>query len=644
MEQEQWRELVKGLPDRPGVYLFKDAAGQVIYVGKALSLRNRVRSYFHASAGLNQRTMAMLSRAAGLDWIVTDTELEALTLESNLVKRYRPRYNVMLKDDKHYPYLRVTTEDRWPRLVIARRARRDGSRYFGPYYPASVVHETMRLCRRLFPLRTCSDRVLENTERPCLNYHIGRCLGPCTGQVDEGEYRQVVRDLCLFLGGRGEEVRGRLRARMEEAAERLEFEKAARLRDQIQALDRLIEEQKMVSTGLEDQDVVGLARAEGDVCVQVFFMRAGKVVGRRHYFLPASSLAAAPDAPEGARAGTAPSRGAPVVPRHQEGGANGRAQDAEILAAFLKQHYADTEDIPAQILLPSAPEDAELMGEWLSRQAGHRVSLVVPRKGEKKRLVDLVSENAREVLNEIKPEEERRREMGREAARMLGQLAGLAGPVHRLEGYDISNLQGRQAVGSLVVFEDGVPRKDHYRLFRLRTPGPDDYAMMQEVLFRRFRRGLEEAGSGSSWATLPDLVLVDGGRGQLNAALEVLRALNLERIPVMGLAKEQELLFLPGRPEAVELPRDSAALHLVQWLRDEAHRFALGHHRRARKREGLRSLLDEVPGIGPRRKKELLRHFGSLEKLAAASVEELAAVPGMNRAAAYRLKEYLSDG
>ncbi|MEW6398616.1 MAG: excinuclease ABC subunit UvrC [Bacillota bacterium] len=634
MEQEHWRELLKGLPDRPGVYLFKDAAGQVVYVGKALSLRNRVRSYFHSSAGLNQRTMAMLSRAAGLDWIVTDTELEALTLESNLVKRHRPRYNVMLKDDKHYPYLRVTTEDRWPRLVVARRARRDGSRYFGPYYPASVVHETMRLCRRLFPLRTCSDRALGNTERPCLNYHIGRCLGPCTGQVDADEYRQVVRDLCLFLGGRGEEVRQRLRARMEEAAGRLEFEKAARLRDQIQALDRLIEEQKMVSTGLEDQDVVGLARAGGDVCLQVFFMRAGKVVGRRHYFLPAASLALAPGASERTGAGTA---------HDAPGGGNGRVQDAEILAAFLKQHYADTEDIPAQILLPSAPEESDLIGEWLTRQAGHRVSLVVPRKGEKRRLVELVTENARQVLNEIKPEEERRREMGREAARVLGELAGLVGPVHRLEGYDISNLQGRQAVGSLVVFEDGVPRKEHYRLFRLRTPGPDDYAMMQEVLFRRFRRGLQEAGSGSSWATMPDLVLVDGGRGQLNAALEVLRALDLERIPAMGLAKEQELLFLPDRPEAVELPRDSAALHLVQWLRDEAHRFALGHHRRARKREGLRSLLDEVPGIGPRRKKELLRHFGSLEKLVAASVEELAAVPGMNRAAARRLKEYLGE-
>jgi len=608
VEETRWREVIKNLPDRPGVYLFKDAAGEVIYVGKALSLRNRVRSYFHSSAGLNQRTMAMLSRAADLDYIVTDTELEALTLESNLVKRYRPRYNVMLKDDKHYPYLRVTTEDRWPRLVIARRARRDGSRYFGPYYPASVVHETMRLCRRLFPLRTCSDRVLESTDRPCLNYHIGRCLGPCTGQVDEEEYRQVVRDLCLFLGGRGEEVRDRLRKRMEEAAERLEFEKAARLRDQIQALDRLIEEQKMVSTRLEDQDVVGLARAGPDACVQVFFMRAGKVVGRRHYILPEAS----PEAPE-------------------------------ILAAFLKQHYADAEDIPGQILLPAEPEDAELIARWLSQQAGHRVSLVVPRRGEKKRLVDLVTENARQVLNEVKPEEERRREMGREAARVLGELAGLSGPVRRLEGYDISNLHGRQAVGSLVVFEEGVPRKEHYRLFRLRTPGPDDYAMMQEVLFRRFRRGLEEAGSGSSWAVMPDLVLVDGGRGQLNAALEVLRALGLEHITVMGLAKEQELLYLPDRAEPVELPRDSAALHLVQWLRDEAHRFALGHHRRARKREGLRSLLDEVPGIGPRRKKELLRRFGSLEKLAAASVEELAAVPGMNRAAARRLKEYLGE-
>ncbi|MEW6546930.1 MAG: excinuclease ABC subunit UvrC [Bacillota bacterium] len=621
MEQERWRELVRNLPDRPGVYLFKDAGGQVIYVGKALSLRNRVRSYFHSSAGLNQRTMAMLSRAAGLDYIITDTELEALTLESNLVKKHRPRYNVMLKDDKHYPYLRVTTEDRWPRLVIARRARRDGSRYFGPYYPASVVHETMRLCRRLFPLRTCSDRVLENAGRPCLNYHIGRCLGPCTGEVDQEEYRQVVRDLCLFLGGRGEEVRDRLRARMEEAAERLEFEKAARLRDQIQALDRLIEEQKMVSTRLEDQDVVGLARAGQDVCVQVFFMRAGKVVGRRHYLLPAAPA----DAAEG----------------EAVAGSGGAASDPEILGAFLKQHYAEAEDIPGQILLPASPEEADLIERWLTQQAGHRVSLVVPKKGEKRHLVDLVTENARQVLNDVGPQEERRRETGREAARVLGDLAGLPGPVRRLEGYDISNLHGRQAVGSLVVFEDGMPRKDHYRLFRLRTPGPDDYAMMQEILFRRFRRGLEEAGAGTGFASMPDLVLVDGGRGQLNAALEVLRALGLDHIPVMGLAKEQELLFLPGRPEPVQLPRDSAALHLVQWLRDEAHRFALGHHRRARKREGIRSLLDEVPGIGPRRKKELLRRFASLEQMASASVEELAAVPGMNLAAARRLKEYL---
>ncbi|HHY95475.1 MAG TPA: excinuclease ABC subunit UvrC, partial [Firmicutes bacterium] len=587
-KQERWQELLKNLPDHPGVYIFKDAAGQVLYVGKALSLRNRVRSYFHSSAGLNQRTLLMLSRAADLEYILTDSELEALTLESNLIKKHKPRYNIMLRDDKHYPYLRVTTGEEWPRLLIARRARRDGSRYFGPYYPSSAVTQTIRLARGLFPLRTCSDRTLRSATRPCLNYHIGRCLGPCTGQLNAEEYGQVVRDLCLFLGGRGEEVRDRLRARMEEAAERLEFERAARLRDQLQALDRLMEEQKMVSTGLEDQDVVGIARAGRDACVQVFFMRGGKVIGRRHYYLPDAGASA--------------------------------ADDGELVAAFLKQHYQTGDDIPGQILLPAHPEDGEVITAWLGQQAGHRVTLLVPRRGERRHLVELVGENARHVLNEIKPEEERRREAGQEAARALAELAGLSEPVRRLEGYDISNLQGREAVGSMVVFEEGVPRKDHYRLFRLKTPGPDDYAMMQETLFRRFRRGLQEVGSGSAFGCLPDLVLVDGGRGQLNAALEVVRALGLERLPVMGLAKEKEQIFLPDRPQPVELPRDSAPLQLVQWLRDEAHRFAVGSHRRVHKREGLSSLLDEIPGIGPRRKKVLLRHFGSLEKIAAASV------------------------
>lgn len=586
------------LPDRPGVYLFRGEGGEVLYVGKAASLRDRVRSYFRGGSALTGKVQALVAAARDIEFIATDTEVEALILECNLIKEHRPRFNVRLRDDKNYPYLRVTVQEPWPRVLIARGRRNDGARYFGPYPHGQAVHETLRLLRRVFPHRTCSDaRFRQHRDRPCLHYYVGRCPGPCAGLCSPEEYAGSVRGLVQFLEGKDTEVLARLRREMEEAAAALAFERAAELRDRIQALEAVVERQKIVSRRFGSYDAVGLALGGDSACAHVFLVRDGRLVGRDAVAL-AETAGEEPD---------------------------------EVLAAFLKQYYGDGRPVPPEVVVPQRPAGAESLAAWLSGRRGGRVALTVPTRGEKRQLLEMAAQNARLALAQEEAEAAAR--SPEVALRELARALGLKALPRRVECFDISNLQGREAVGSMVVFQDGEPARREYRKFRVRgVAGPDDYAMMREVLERRFAR--------RDWP-LPDLVLVDGGRGQLGVARRVLEEVGLKDIPAFALAKERELVFAADRPEPLVLPRRSAALRLLQRLRDEAHRFAVGYHRRIHHREAICSLLEEVPGIGPRRRRALLAHFGSLRAIGRASVEELASLPGMNRAVALELKEFL---
>lgn len=612
----QLEEKLKLLPAKPGVYLYRDDGGKIIYVGKAVSLKNRVRSYFQA--GVQQpKTRLMLEKVADLDFIITDSEVEALILEQNLIKEHRPRYNVLLKDDKSYPYLKVTLGDDFPRVMITRRHVKDGSRYFGPYTRVGAVNETLRLLKKLFPFRSCKQKEPAARERPCLNHHIKRCLGPCCGLVDREKYRSMINEVCLFLEGRQEDLIKRLAARMEEAAEKLEFERAAQLRDQLQAVREVVEKQKIISGGFEDQDVVAMARAFDEACVMVFFVRGGKLIGREHFMLK---------------------------------GTEGLSR-TEVITAFIKQYYTDVDFIPGKILLSEeVDEEKAVIEEWLSGKRGSKVFIKTPRRGEKKKLVEMVAKNALLTLEQVQSEEAARRDDTADALAELVRELGLERPPYRLECYDISNTQGTDSVASMVVFEEGKPANDQYRRFKIRTvEGPNDFASMQEVLRRRFTRAREErellnTGQISSkearFHRLPDLVIIDGGKGQLSAARHVMRELGFANIPTYGLAKEEELLFTEGRPDPIVLPRDSRALHLVQRLRDEAHRFALAYHRNLRGKAGLKSLLDEVEGIGEVRRRALLKAFGSLAEIEKAMPEQLADVEGMNKKAALAVYQF----
>lgn len=585
------------MPDRPGVYLFRDERGRVLYVGKAKSLNKRVRTYFQR--GQPAKVMAMLQRVQDLDFIVTDSEIEALILECNLIKEHRPRYNVVLKDDKNYPYIKITVNEEFPRVLITRRQLKDGARYFGPYTCAGAVHDTLRLLKKLFPFRSCTQQRFTN-RRPCLNFHIKRCLAPCTGQVDREKYAAIIREVCLFLEGRHEELVKDLTARMQDAAARLEFERAAELRDQIRAIEQVVARQKIVSTRLEDRDVVALV-CEGDTGQAVVFqVRQGKLVAEESLSL----------------CGTADRSG------------------EEVLAAFIKQYYSRASFIPPEILLNrSLGEEEEVIAAWLTAARGGKVRLLAPRRGSKRELVAMAEKNASLLLAQEAAKEARDAQVLAE----LAQALGLPSPPTRIEAFDISHVQGQEAVASMAVFEDGRPKKDAYRRFRVRSPGPDDFAAMEEVVARRFARAGEP-----KFAPLPDLVLVDGGKGQLNAALKAMRAAGYGEIPVFALAKEEEVLFAPGRPEPIRLPRNAKALHLLQRIRNEAHRFAVEYHRAARAKKALGSLLEEIEGVGAARRRALLRAFGSLEAIGRASVEELARVPGMNRKVAEAVHRFLN--
>ena len=651
---EQLRAVLRGLPAKPGVYLMKNVAGRVLYVGKADSLRNRVRSYFAARGPEDARIARMVTEVADVAYVVTDTVSEAYLLESNLIKEHRPRFNIRLRDDKSYPFVKITLAEDFPRIVRTRKLARDGSRYFGPYASASSVDETLKLLRKIFPFRTCNleipagKRVLE---RPCLLYYINRCQGPCIQAIEKEPYRETIGQIVDFLEGRQEPIAAELRREMETHADALRFEQAASARDKLRAVERTMEQQKMAAFSRAEHDVIGMARAEDEACIQVMQVRNGKLIGQEHFIV------------EGAR----------------DVGAS------EVLGSFLQQYYASTDALPRALLVPVMPGEPEDLAAYLADRRGVRVTITVPERGEKRRLVALATRNAQEALERERAEwmaDSARRD---EALTQLATALRLPRVPERVECYDMSNIQGTAAVGSMVVFIDGRPEPREYRRFRIRSGDtPDDFRMMAEVLRRRFSRvaklraetgalslaavGADEAPEGdgesgepadldpaagpvvyghgaeprdAAW-TVPDLVIVDGGKGQLSAAVGALQELGITDVPLTGLAKRFEELFVPGQAAPVVLPRRSQALYLVQRIRDEAHRFAVTYHRDVRGKRALRSELDEVPGIGPGRKRALLKRFGSVRRIREASVDEVAATPGISRGLAEQLKSHLA--
>jgi excinuclease ABC subunit C len=606
------------LPDRPGVYLMKDARGEVLYVGKAQSLRSRVRSYWQKQAsgggyGEVHRIREVIDRVADVETTLTDSVSEALLLEANLIKRYRPRFNVRLKDDKSYPYIKITLGDDFPRIERTRKLPNDGSRYFGPYASASSVDESMNLVRRLFPFRTCTIEIRDGERalaRPCLLYHIKRCQGPCIQAISKDAYRADIAQVELFLEGRQETLVQALSGEMRAASDRQEYERAAVLRDKVRSIERTMESQKMAAFARTELDLVGLARQDNQAAVQLFAIRNGKMVGRDVFLLEAAREAA----------------------------------DEEVVEGFLLQYYARASSVPREVHVPSELPGRPDIEAFLAARRGTSVRLHVPQRGEKRELMDLARRNAGETL--AREQARWLADQGKTLAALeqLADALGLAGPPLRIECYDISTFQGRESVGSMVVFEEGKPRTGEYRRFRIRTvTGPNDVASHQEVLRRRFRRASmgEEGNEEERRWKLPDLVVVDGGKGQVSAAKAVLDELGMHDMPLAGLAKEREELFLPGRPDPILLPHTSQALYLVQRIRDEAHRFAITYHRSLRAKSSVRSGFDDLPGVGPKRRQALLRTFGSLKRVREAPVEQIAAVPGISRALAERIKATL---
>jgi excinuclease ABC subunit C len=708
-------EQLRTLPDRPGVYLFKDGRGRLLYVGKAESLKDRVRSYFQPSTNFDMthqpKLRQMTLQAQSLEYILTDSPIQALIWENDLVRKEQPRFNTKLRDDKHYPYIRIDVQNPWPVARVSRRIERDGARYFGPFPHATSVRQTLDTLSRLFPQILCNRVITGNDDRACLYLHIKRCPAPCIGLIDNTGYRELIDGMVRFLDGKNQSVLKELESEMEAAAENLEFERAADLRDRLKAARKVIEQEKVGYTTLVDQDVIGFARDDGNACIQLFFMREGQLA-RRDAFLMQDA----------------------------EG-----ESDRAVLTSFVKQFYPRATDIPVELLLPEELDEAETIAEWLRQAKGKKVELLVPQRGEKRRIVELASKNARDTLEQQKAEWLADGEKTGEAALQLQEALSLPRPPRRIECFDISHVQGTSQVASMVVFEDGKPKRSDYKRFRIKhQEGNNDFLSMQEVVRRRFTRalaatpgtermgavpeadafaetagsytadlavepyphpngaagspspatrarglqgdgrsvalpmieddetaahvatemldgGLESAsaathgtseaedgdrasgGQAGSWGLFPDLVIIDGGKGQLSAAVEAMNSLELSEIPIVGLAKEREEIFQKHSPDPVLLPRNSQALYLVQRVRDEAHRFAITYHRKVRGKKGLRSQLDEVPGVGPTRKKALLRHFGSVRAIRAASVDELAAVPGMTRRTAEELKRAIAE-
>lgn len=609
---------LKKLPSQPGVYLMHDAKDEIIYVGKAVSLKNRVRQYFQSSRNKSAKIEQMVSRIARFEYIVTDSEMEALVLECNLIKEHQPRYNTMLKDDKAYPYIKVTVGEDFPRVMLARTMKKDKNRYFGPYTSAGAVKDTIDLIHKLYKIRTCSRNLPRDTgkERPCLNYHIKQCDAPCQGYISKEEYGENIRQVLEFLNGRYDGVLKNLEEKMKAASDAMDFEKAIEYRDLLSSVKKVAQKQKITSSNMEDRDIIAMARDDMDAVVQVFFVREGKLIGRDHFRMSVA---------------TAETRG-------------------QILSSFVKQFYAGTPFLPKELWVQYELEDMELIGQWLSARKGQKVRITVPKKGDKERLVELAEKNAALVL--IQDNERNKREEMRTIGAMnqVAQWLGLEN-VRRMEAFDISNISGYESVGSMVVFENGRPKRSDYRKFRIKTViGPNDYASMKEVLTRRFTHGMEEEkqlkNQGvekefGSFTRFPDLLMMDGGKGQVNIALEVMEQLGLS-IPVCGMVKDDSHRTRGLYYQNVEIPidRHSEGFRLITRIQDEAHRFAIEYHRSLRSKSQVRSILDEIPGIGDTRRKSLMRSFQSLDAVREASVEELCQVPGMNRAAAESVYQF----
>lgn len=653
-------QKLESLPASPGCYQMLDATGKVLYVGKALVLRQRVRSYFHASAHHSLRTQALVAEIADITWWVTKTELEALVLENELIKRYQPHYNVRLKDDKTFPYIKVNWQEDFPKIQVVRRIRKDGARYFGPYTSSRACYETLDALRRVFPYLDCDRPITGTDARPCLYYHIKLCGGPCIGAQDKAEYRQTLQQLMYFLEGESDRVLRQLQQQMERAAENLQFELAAIYRDRLQSAQRIAQQQQIVTAALEDLDYIAVAQDErtGDTAVQVFMVRHGRLVGRDSFLLEGAELFQ-PHPLSGQESPNPEAELAEEPGDPQTDSAALEASDVDplgtVVGAFVQQFYDNATFIPALILVQALPPSLSLLSTWLAGQRGAKVALRVPRRGDKVKMMALAVENAAEFLRVQQATRAADTHRQTEAISELQSVLQLPTAPTRIECYDISTLQGTHTVGSMVVFVKGAPAKGAYKRFKLHGKGsqgsPDDFASLREMLRRRFRRLVETTDAPGpplkneeeGWRLPPDLVVIDGGKGQLGVAAEVLQELGLlERIPLVGLAKREEEIYRPQVPEPLWLRRGSQALHLVQRIRDEAHRYGIAYHRTLRSREQTRSRLDDIPGVGPKRRKAILAHFdGDLERVRQATVEELMAVPGLNRQVAERVKESL---
>lgn len=617
----QIEEELKKLPGQPGVYIMHDAKDAIIYVGKAISLKNRVRQYFQSSRDKTAKIRQMVSKIARFEYIVTDSELEALVLECNLIKEHRPRYNTMLKDDKTYPYIKVTASEEYPRILFSRQMKKDKNKYFGPFTSAGAVKDTIELIRKIYRIRACSRKLPQDMgkDRPCLYYHIHQCDAPCQGYISQADYQKSVKQAVGFLNGQYEPVMKYLEEKMRTASETMEFEKAIEYRDLLDSVRKVAQKQKITSQSMEDRDIIAMAKDERDAVVQVFFVRDGKLIGREHFHMNLT----------------------------------GSESKAEILNSFVKQFYAGTPFVPHEIWVQEELEDAEVIASFLTARRGQKVRFVVPKMGEKERLVELAEKNAKMVLSQDKEKIKREELRTIGAMNQIGSWIGLSG-IKRVEAYDISNISGFESVGSMIVYENGRPKRNDYRKFRIRTvQGPNDYASMREVLLRRFSHGLEEtkklqAEGGDlamgSFTRFPDLLMMDGGRGQVNIALEVLRELQLE-IPVCGMVKDDNHRTRGLYYQNVEIPIDhhSEGFQLITRIQDEAHRFAIEYHRSLRGKEQVRSVLDDIKGIGPARRKSLMRTFKTIEAVREASVEELEAAPQMNRAAAEAVYIFFRD-
>ncbi|MCK9444725.1 MAG: excinuclease ABC subunit UvrC [Tissierellaceae bacterium] len=615
------QEELKRLPDKPGVYIMKDKTEEIIYVGKSISLKKRVRQYFQSSRNNPPKVNAMVKNISEFEYIIVNNEVEALILEANLIKKHKPRYNILLRDDKQYPYIKVTTNEKYPRVLKTRQMLKDGAKYFGPYPSVYAVNDALEVIRTIYPIRTCNKNLEKDIgkTRPCLNYYIGRCLGPCQGNVDEGKYLEMIDEILQFLSGRGNKLMNIVENKMKEASETMDFEMAAKFRDQLNSLKLLLEEQKVVSTThLIDQDIIAMAKGIEEVCVQIFFIRNGKILGREHFFLEDDY--------------------------NEDRGI--------ILSSFVKQFYIGAAYIPKEIIIEEEMEDVESLSKWLSYTRGTKVNIVVPKRGEKLALVEMVRKNALDMINQYGDRFLKKARENKKALEELQEIMGINRGLNRIEAYDISNISGIEPVGSMVVFERGEAKKSDYRRFKIKTrTTPDDYGSMEEVLYRRFVRGIEEKKymkenkiEVKGFSNFPDLVMVDGGKGQVNVALRILYDLKID-IPVCGLVKDDyhKTRGIIYNNEEIRLDGDSLGFRMIYRIQEEAHRFAISYHRSLRTKTMFKSELDNIKGIGKRRKMELLKHFQSIDGIKSATVEELASVKTMNRSVAEKLYEYFNN-